>query len=183
MPRLIPTLLAVAILMLAGCAAHRPRAFEGPDRPDDQVAILQIDRDVRFVSLNGQPVKGVPADLTRDRNPLRGHDDRRLIRLLPGEYRIVAGVAPFADEPWYSRSPGATEAEMKTYAGSAENDELVFTAAAQKRYLLKLDFTYELNTDTPTRWSAAVYDQDRAAGPEHPVSHTIAGHAAAATQP
>jgi hypothetical protein len=182
MPRRFPTLLVMAILLSAGCASHTPRAFEGPDRPDDQVAVLEIDPDVRFVSLNGKPVKGVPSELAKD-SPLQNTDDRRFIRLLPGEYRIVVGYAPFADEPWHSRSPGGTNAAAKTYAGSAENDELLLAAAAGKRYLVKIDLTYKLDADPPTRWSAAVYDQDRSAGAEHPVSKTITGHAAAATRP
>ena len=175
------------LAMLGGCAGAggdagarsadgwvRPyiaNAFEGPDRPDADVAQLWLHEDVRFVSLDGRPAYGIPREL-----PTRtGKSKERLIRLLPGTHRIVVGIPS-------KRAPGPERMHLEgnrkrrnvqppieaepsredDVAGSSESEELEFTVRAGREYMVRIRIPPDGGGATET-WSAKVVDKT---GPE-----------------
>src|SRR5688572_11126098 len=81
------------LLAAVGCAGPlQVNAFDGPDRSGAEVSRLQVDKQVRLVSIDGKPVAGIPGewDSTKDKESYR----QRIVRLLPGAHRVVAGINP-----------------------------------------------------------------------------------------
>src|SRR4051794_12478657 len=91
----------LACLATAGCKTQLASAPGAENLADTEVARLQIEPDVRFVSLDGQPVPGIaqiegPGGTTEPRSA-RTNSDKRLIRIAPGTHRVIAGYAAYSE--------------------------------------------------------------------------------------
>ena len=79
-------------------------AFDGPDHPAVEIAMLQIDAAVRLTAqLDGAPVPGLPAGFTEADSTAP-----RTVRLLPGEHTLLVGIRPAHETystPIYSSVP------------------------------------------------------------------------------
>ena len=151
--------LAILVLLLhssiggaGGCV--RPiivNTFPGADRPDSEIASVQLDFKVRLMQLDGQPVAGIPPGLESG-EPY----DQRILRLLPGEHEMLVGIRPYIETnsyPIYSYTT-TTDCEGHCHSipivvgynttttfhqGSRDNERITFSLAPGRRYRLKLD--------------------------------------------
>jgi hypothetical protein len=134
---------------ICGCVQHyQADAFTGP--PPADVATLGIDPGVRLVSVDGQPVEGVPAEV-RNGEMSQG----RTIRLLPGAHGVVAGKAPYYIRPTRGDSLSGFYVTEEYDPPSEDDDVLSFVAQPNGRYLLKLDVITAASRDN---WRAMVID-------------------------
>jgi hypothetical protein len=105
---------------------------------------------VRLVSLDGQEVCGVPAEVRNGEL-----SEGRKIRLLPGPHGVVAGKAPYYCRPTRGDNLSGFYTTVDYDPGSDANDVLSFTAAPRGKYLLKLDVANAASRDN---WRAIVID-------------------------
>ena len=167
---------AIAVLLLVVVVAHLPgcakpiiiNAFDGPDRPDAEVATLEVDFKIRLTKLDGRPVAGVPAGLNEHEptNP-------RVIRLLPGQHEFLVGKRPYVQthqHPIHGFAPsgdcnGGMRMTVTGYytttshvPGSRTDERLSFTAAPGRRYTLTLEDPLDWFAKRD-RWRAKVIDR------------------------
>ena len=166
-PITLSLLLAFAVTLAGGCSkTYQVNAFDDAQSlSDDQVAILIIQPSVRFISLDGQSVPGIPT--IEGNGPVhrnRSDPDKRIIRILPGTHRVVAGYAPFTDE-------GGATGVFRTYEGSFEDEEVEFDAVAGKKYFVQLDVSGDLQGNV--LWNACIFDQGPLGLPLHIISRSI----------
>ena len=137
----------VLSLAAAGCyhGGNRAQAFGGKAR-DGETSTLFIERDLRFVSLDGKTFADVPAEynfgpngISRD-NVIGSAYDRK-VKVLAGTHRVIAGLGPkwiFVPE---KRPTGGLfgngGGEPFRYAGSATNEEVEYTAKGGQSYVLR----------------------------------------------
>jgi hypothetical protein len=149
-----------------GCAKpFQANAFDGPDRGDAEVARLQLDPAVRLISIDGKPL----ADFPGEWDSTRGESFKpRVVRLLPGPHRVLVGINPNTQQsnpppmggaPGGGLSVGVGFTYTKRYPGSKENEELEFTPAAGRKYMLKIKNPLDLFTKQE-KWNAIIYDAD-----------------------
>ena len=146
-----PIALLAALLIVPGCV--KPivvNAFDGPDRPDPEVATLQVDFKLRLTQLDGRPIAGVPAGLDEadPHNP-------RVIRVLPGRHELLVGLRPYVEYHTYEmytyvpsgdcHGGGMQMISTGSYStttrvpGSREDERIMFDVAAGRRYRVVLD--------------------------------------------
>jgi hypothetical protein len=167
--KILPILLLA--LLLTGCA--KPiivNTFPGPDRPDGEIATLQLDFKVRLIQLDGQIVPGIPPGLETG-EPY----DARVLRLLPGEHEMLVGIRPWIETnsyPIYSYTT-TTDCEGHCHSmpivvgyntttthhdGSRENERITFALAPGRRYRLKLDDPPDFFSKRQ-KWSALLVEK------------------------
>ena len=164
-------LLFMLIADAGGCVKSiTVNAFPGPDRPDSEIAMLELDFKVRVIHLDGQAVEGIPPGLQTD-EPY----DPRILRLLPGEHEMLVGIRPYIQTnsyPIYSYTT-TTDCEGHCHSmpivvgynttttcheGSRENERIAFTLAPGRHYRLKLDDPPDWFSKRE-KWSAAVIEK------------------------
>jgi hypothetical protein len=165
------TLLPLLFLLTTGCA--KPivvNAFDGPDRPDTEIATLELDFKARVTHLDGQPVPGLPAGLN-----VADPSNPRILRLLPGEHEMLVGLRPYVEThsyPEYSYFPTTDcHGHVSSHAvvtswhtstthhpGSREDERIVFALSPGQRYRLKLDDPVDWFSRRE-RWSARVIEK------------------------
>ncbi len=191
-PRVV---LSILLLLFTGGGCAAPiivNAFDGPDRPDTEIATLELDFRARLVHLDNRPVPGLPAGLDVDdpANP-------RILRLLPGEHEMLVGLRPYIEthsHPVYSYFPStdchghvSSHAVVTSYyttttfhPGSREDERLTFTLAPGRRYRLKFDDPADWFSRRE-RWSARIIEKtDAWRDPVISTSHGRQRHVSAA---
>jgi hypothetical protein len=80
--------LVVVLVMIAACSQGVIKAYQGPDLPSDQTALLKTDAYTEIVAVDGQSVR-----------------TQRNVAVLPGPHtvqmKIVESQEPMYDEYWY----------------------------------------------------------------------------------
>ena len=138
-----------------GCAKpYQANAFEGPDRPADQIARLTIDTPVRLTSLDGKTVEGIPAAFKSASEPHKA----RIINILPGPHRVIVGVAPL-NTGTAPPTAGVGIGFTWNYHGSNEDEVLDFNADAGRRYIVKIKDLPDMY-NPKANWRARVIDSD-----------------------
>ena len=164
-------LFAALVLVVPGCA--KPiivNAFDGPDRPTAEVAMLELDFRLRLTQLDGRPVAGVPAGFDE-------HDPHnpRVIRLLPGKHELLVGKRPYVEthtHNTYTYLPsgdchgGMRQIWTGSYTttthvpGSREDERLMFDVAAGRRYRVVLDDPLDWFSKRDRWWVKVVEQTD-----------------------
>ena len=158
----------VVALLFTGCAQPIVvNAFSGP-APSEEIAVLHLGDEVRLLSVDGAPVPGLPAGLTETDSYAP-----RIVRLLPGEHTIVAGIRPRVQtysSPNYMYIPsgdchGGGSFVVTSYnsytsslPGSRENETIRFIAQPARTYRLKIDDPPDWFSKTQ-RWSARIIEK------------------------
>ncbi|HEV2295375.1 MAG TPA: hypothetical protein VGR35_16100 [Tepidisphaeraceae bacterium] len=139
----------VLLAMVSGACYHggnHAQAFEG-SVPDHQTSTLFIERDLRFVSLDGKTFGHVPAEYNFGPRGIQ-HDNvigsayDRKIRVLAGTHRVIAGIGPTwilvpEKRPTSGLFGGRGAGEPFHYAGSATNEEIEYSAKRGTSYVLR----------------------------------------------
>ena len=79
--------------LIAGCSSPKYEADRAAGLGDAEAATLEVDPDIRLLSLDGEAIGELPVVGVRDLRRDKG-THRRRVRLRPGEHTVVAGLGP-----------------------------------------------------------------------------------------
>ena len=131
---LVLSFVALLALWSTGCA--KPivaRAYDGPQLSKKQVATLKLYSNVRFKSIDGKPLDGMPEHFVDPEGQPDGEAKERHIEVKPGKHRMVVGRAP----AWTKSDQPLLIYHLHSFhAGWPDNVEIEFTVAAGKSYML-----------------------------------------------
>jgi hypothetical protein len=159
---------AAIISLFAGCKTLEATDPAAANLADAESAWLEIEPNVRFSSLDGHPVPGIPEvegpGGSRAPRTARSNPDKRIVRIAPGTHRVIAGYAAYSDS-------GQASGVSTQYGGSSEDEEVEFTALAGKRYFVHLDVSGDLHSNV--LWNATICAQGPLGLPTKSISHSL----------
>jgi len=158
---------AAIISLLAGCKTYEATDPGAANLADAETAWLEIEPNVRFISLDDHPVPGIPEvegpGGSHAPRSARSNPDKRIVRIAPGTHRVVAGYTAYSDS-------GQASGVSSQYGGSSEDEEVEFPALAGKRYFVHLDVSGDTHN---VLWNATICAQGPLGLPTKIISHSL----------